>query len=301
MKYRKLGKTGLDVSVVSLGTHQFSGEWAKEYKETEVREILECACRLGVNFIDTAECYGDHSVESMIGGIIKNDRGRWIVATKFGHCYSNPAQKSEAWSPSAVRKQLEDSLKSLRTDYIDIYQFHSGSNAAFDTVGLWSMLGEQVQAGKIRHLGISLAGSVLTSNDLRQLHSAPGVNASVIQVVYNRLNRDAEKEIFPFCASNDLGVLARVPLAKGFLAGHYKPGTTFPANDNRSHFSANFNEEQLMRVEEIKRMELPTGTSMAQWALAWCLKNPAVSSVIVGCKTLAQLEMNAGVEALLPA
>jgi myo-inositol catabolism protein IolS len=298
MRFRALGNTGLQVSVIGLGTHQFSGEWAKTFSEDEVRQILERAHESGVNFIDTAECYGDHMVESLLGTCTKDRRSEWIIATKFGHHYPAPMQKVEAWSPVQVLRQLDDSLNALQTDYIDLYQFHSGGNDAFDNDELWSMLDKQVQAGKVRYLGISLAGALSAKNDLKQIQSAAKFNASVIQVVYNRLHREVEKDILPLCESQGLGVLARIPLAKGFLAGTYKPGAVFPANDNRSSYSAQFNDEQLRRAEEIKRTEVPPGLNMAQWALAWCLKHPAVASVIVGCKNLAQLEMNANASEL---
>lgn len=292
MKYRTLGKTGLKVSVMSLGTHQFSGEWAKTFSESEVKAILTRALALGVNVIDTAECYGhNHDVESVIGKIVQKTRDKWILATKFGHAWSG-GQKIGAWSAAEVKQQLEDSLKALRTDHIDLYQFHSGSSKDFDSEELWSMLDAQVRAGKIRFLGLSLSGEVLVKNDLHQLQSAKKVGASVVQVVYNRLQRVVEKDVFPFCEKQQLGVLARVPLAKGFLSGNYKPGTTFPENDTRSTYSQKFNDEQLRQVEEIKRNEAPPGQNMAQWALAWCLKSEVVSSVVVGCKNVEQLELN---------
>jgi len=293
MKYRTLGKTGLKVSVMSLGTHKFSGEWAKIFSESEVEGILSRASELGVNVIDAAECYGhNHDIEEVIGKITQTKRDKWILATKFGHAWSG-AKKIGAWSAAEVKQQLENSLKAFRTDYIDLYQFHSGSNKDFDNEELWSMLGAQVRAGKIRFLGLSLSGEVLAKNDLHQLHSAEKVGASMVQVVYNRLQRAVEKDVFPFCEKKQLGVLARVPLAKGFLSGNYKPGTVFPENDTRSTYSQKFNDEQLRLVEEIKRIEVPPEQNMAQWALSWCLKPKIVSSVVVGCKNIEQLELNA--------
>jgi len=292
MKYRILGKTGLNASVISLGTHQFSGEWAQAFSPQEVETILSRASELGINVIDAAECYGDHTVEGLIGASIKSGRDKWILATKFGHAYSG-TRKIGAWSAGQVRQQLEDSLRALQTDCIDLYQFHSGRNEEFDNDELWTMLNSQVRAGKIRFLGLSLSAEVLLKDDLHQLDLAEKVGASVVQVVYNRLQKKAEERVLPFCESRQLGVLARVPLAKGFLSGHYKPGTVFPENDTRSGYSQNFNDEQLRLVEEIKRSEVPSGENMAQWALAWCLKHKAVTSVVVGCKSIAQLESNA--------
>ncbi len=294
MKYRALGKTGLDVSVIGLGTYQFSGEWAKDFSEAEVKLMLKRAHELGINFVDTAECYGDHAVESLIGKSIKHCREDWIVATKFGHAYKGATQKTDAWSADQVRRQLEGSLRALQTDHIDLYQFHSGGNEVFQNEELWAMLQDQVHAGKIRFLGLSLSADLMLKDDLQQLFAAPKANISVVQAVYNRLQRKAEEQVFPFCQAHQWGVLARVPLAKGFLGGNYRPGAVFPENDTRSAYGAEFNNRLLEQVEKIRHEELLSGRNMAQWALAWCLKNPAVSSVIVGCKDIVQLESNAG-------
>jgi myo-inositol catabolism protein IolS len=294
MKYRQLGKTGLQVSVVGLGTHQFSGEWAKNYTQGEVESLLDTARQSGINLIDTAECYGDHLVESLLGSSITKNRADWIIATKFGHGYRD-SQKVEAWSAAEVVRQLEDSLKALRTDYVDLYQFHSGDNSVFGNEELWAVLNTQVQTGKVRFLGVSLAASLLQKQDLAQIRAAEAVNAQVVQVVYNRLQRQAEEELLPFCAAHRIGVLARVPLAKGFLSGAYQPGTRFAANDTRSTFSNEFNDEQLQKVEQIKQQEVPAGENMAQWALAWCLKNSTISAVVAGCKNHEQIRFNAAV------
>jgi aryl-alcohol dehydrogenase-like predicted oxidoreductase len=293
MKYRSPGSTGLRASVIGLGTHQFSGEWAKQFTAPEVGQLLARARDLGINLLDTAECYGNHSVEALVGPAIRKHREHWLVATKFGHRYHTPAAKDEAWSAAQVEQQLEDSLRALQTDYIDIYQFHSGTNAAFDNEELWSMLQRQVQAGKVRFLGLSLAAGLVQKGDWHQLHSAAKLNIKVIQALYNRLHPESETEVLPRCKTHGLGLLARVPLAKGFLSGNYKPGATFDKKDIRSTYSNEFNDAQLKLVEDIQRKEVPPGHDMAQWALAWCLRQPAVSSVIVGCKNLAQLERNA--------
>lgn len=293
MKYRVLGKTGLRVSVIGLGTHQFSGEWAKAFQPAEVASLLSRARDLGINFLDTAECYGHHTVEGLLGQAMARNRADWLLATKFGHEQVPGAEKREAWSVAEVQRQLEDSLRALGTDYIDLYQFHSGGNAVFQNDKLWSMLNRQVEAGKVRFLGVSLAASLLQKGDMVQVRQAGEYNASVIQVLYNRLHTEAEREVLPFCEEQKLGVLARVPLAKGFLGGAYKPGAVFDKADTRSTFGEAFNEEQLRRVQEIREREVPAGQNMAQWALCWCLKPSAVSAVVVGCKSQEQLELNA--------
>jgi myo-inositol catabolism protein IolS len=289
MKYRKLGKTDLKVSVVGLGTWQFGGEWGKNFTQQEVDQILGRAKELGINLIDTAECYGDHLSESFIGKSTEYHRQDWIVATKFGHKFHGHQNRTNRWSPDDVIQQLESSLKALRTDYIDIYQFHSGSDEVFEQDDLWTALDKQVQAGKIRHLGISIG----SNDNLHQTDTATKVNAGVIQVVYNRLDRKPEERVFPSCQNQQLGVLARVPLASGYLSGKYKPGSVFEANDVRYKHDKESTLEKLRLVEEIRNTEVPEGVNMASWALAWCLQHPAMTCVIPGCKNVEQVELNA--------
>jgi myo-inositol catabolism protein IolS len=291
MKYRRLGKTDLNVSVVGVGTWQFGGEWGRSFSQSEVDRLLGRAEELGINLIDTAECYGDHLSESLIGKTIEKDREDWILATKFGHKFLSNFERTEHWSPQEVLQQLEASLRALRTDYVDVYQFHSGGDEAFDRDELWQMLNDQVKAGKIRTLGISISSR---SQNIHQTQRASQVGASVIQVVYNRLDREPERRVLPACQEQDLGMLARVPLASGFLSGKYKPGTRFTNQDDiRSQHDEQEVQDRLKLVQEIQRTEVPAGVPMAAWALAWCLQHPAVSAVIPGCKTVEQVNSNA--------
>lgn len=287
MKYRRLGRTGLKVSVIGLGTWQFGGEWGKTFTQEEVNAILRRAKELGINFIDTAECYGDHLSEALIGQAIRGERDRWVVATKFGHKFHGFRDRTEHWSAAEVRQQLEESLKALQTDYIDLYQFHSGTDEVFDNDELWTMLDKEKQAGKIRFLGISLN----KKNSMHQVEAATRVGADVIQIVYNRLDRRPEEDVFPSCQRQDLGVLARVPLASGYLSGKYRPDAVFGERDVRRYDEER--EKKLRLVEEIRRTEVPEGVDMAQWALAWCLQHPAVTCVIPGVKNVEQVEANA--------
>ncbi|MFD2671278.1 aldo/keto reductase [Marinicrinis sediminis] len=293
MKYRTLGKTGMDVSVIGIGTWQFGGEWGVDYTAAEAAAILAKGKELGINLIDTAECYGDHLSEQLIGQYLKQDRREdWIVATKFGHFFHDLYDRTDDFSAEAMIKQLDDSLKALQTDYVDLYQFHSGSDDAFDNEALWTALSKQKEAGKIKHIGISLN----KQNSMHQVNAAEQVGAEVIQIVYNRLDRGPEDEVFPTCMAQNLGVLARVPLASGLLSGKYKPGTTFAANDVRSHRDQALVQSQIEQAQSIQQSEVPEGINMAQWALAWCLKHDAVTTVIPGCKTPEQVAAN--VEAL---
>jgi aryl-alcohol dehydrogenase-like predicted oxidoreductase len=291
MKYRRLGKTEMRVSVVGVGTWQLGGEWGKDFEQAQVDAMLGKAADLGVNLIDTAECYGDHLSEGLIGRAIKGRRDKWIIATKFGHRFTERFERDDLFEAGQVQKQLEDSLKALRTDYIDLYQFHSGTDAMFDTAGLWEILQEQVKAGKIRHLGISISKR---HGGIYQADKASDVGAGAIQVVYNRIHRKPEEQIFDSCIRQDLGVLARVPLASGFLSGKYSKGAEFGKTDVRGIWKSRRDIDNTLDEIENLQSEIPQGVPMAQWALAWCLEHPAVTCVIPGCKNVEQVESNAG-------
>lgn len=290
MKYRRLGRTELKVSVIGVGTWQFGGEWGRDYSQAEVDAILDRAAELGVNLVDTAECYGDHVSERLIGDYLaRRDRARWIVATKFGHHYHGFMDRSWHLSPAEVRTQLEDSLRALRVEAVDLYQFHSGLDETFQQPELWAMLQRQRQAGKVRHLGISISSKL----GGLQAQEATRYGAEALQVVYNRLERRAEELFFPPARAQDLGVLARVPLASGFLSGKFTSAGPFPPNDVRATFDPDQLHRWLVEVDRLRDSEVPPGVPMAQWALAWCLQSPVVSAVIPGCKDVAQMAANA--------
>ncbi|MFO7732517.1 MAG: aldo/keto reductase [Candidatus Aminicenantes bacterium] len=298
MKYRILGRTALRVSVIGIGTWQFGGEWGRRFKQNEVDAILDRAAEAGINLIDTAECYGDHLSERLIGDYLsRRERDRWVVATKFGHRYRGFMDREERFGPEDVREQLAASLKALRTDKIDLYQFHSGSDEAFLDDRVRDVLEEARRAGQVRHLGVSIRGA----GSEVQARAASALGYGVLQVVYNRIDRRAESEVFPFVRRQRLGVLARVPLASGFLGGRHGLLDKFGKDDYRSTLER---EEVARRVREAERFaaeDVPEGVSPVRWALAWCLRDPAVTAVIPGVKTPEQAADNAAAADLLSA
>jgi aryl-alcohol dehydrogenase-like predicted oxidoreductase len=286
MKYRRLGKTELSVSVVGLGTWQLAGVWGKQFAQREVDEIVVRAGELGINFLDTAECYGpDHLSERLIGNAIAGDRDRWCIATKFGH---NPGNDlgDENYGAEQVQVQLEASLRALRTDHIDVYQLHSAPDEHFDNDELWTMLDKQVAAGKVRFLGNSIGPRMQ-----RQLAKCGEYGISVIQAPYNALQRRAARFLFPVAREMDLGVIARAPLAMGLLSGTYRPGHVF--EDVRALFMKQELIDQRLEAAEQVLRDKPPDMAPATWANAWCLQESQVSTVIPGIKSVDQLEVNA--------
>jgi myo-inositol catabolism protein IolS len=290
MHYRRLGKTNLCVSVIGIGTWQFGGEWGKNFEQIEVDRMFKVAHSVGCNLIDTAECYGDHTSEAFVGAAIETNRADWIVATKFGHKFHGPFNRTDERSATDAIGQVELSLRALKTDYIDLLQYHSVRDDEYDNDELSETLQKLIKSGKVRHLGASIS----PSNNIHQTSEATHRDVQTIQVVYNRLERDAEEQVLPSCQIQDLGVLARVPLASGYLSGKYRPGATFNKDDMRGKWHKQEDiDRKLAEVEKIREQELPTGAVMSQWALAWCLLHPAVTSVIPGCKDAEQVLANA--------
>lgn len=294
MKYRRLGRTGMDVSVVGLGTWQFGGEWGRAYTQAEVDAIFDAARGCGINLIDTAECYGDHTSEALIGAAIRRDRDAWVLATKFGHKFEAPFERSEPRSADDVQQQLEASLAALQTDRIDLYQYHSWGDKQFFDDDVLAVLHKLRDQGKVRHIG----NSVRKKDYLRQLEASADRSIETIQLVYNRLTRGPEERVLPVCIEQHLGVLARSPLASGYLSGKYKPGHAFDAGEVRGRHEPEQRDGLLEQAVAIQRDEVPAGVDMAKWALAWVLQHPAVSCVIPGCKSPEQVQANAAAAGL---
>ena len=296
MKYRTLGRTGLKVSVVGVGTWQLGGEWGKTFTQPEVDALLDRAAEAGINLIDTAECYGDHEAERLVGDYLsRHERDRWIIATKFGHRFNGFMDRTDGFGAEEVRAQLIASLRALRTDRIDLFQFHSGSDEAFLDEGLRNFLEDARRAGMVRNLGVSIRG---TGSEL-QTREAFGRGYGVLQVIYNRLDNRAESAVFPTARRYNLGILARVPLASGLLSGAHEAGDTFGPDDFRSTLGKAEIMRRIRQGEKLADEELPLGVSRVRWALAWCLRDPVVTAVIPGVKTPEQVAENASAADLL--
>ena len=296
MKYRRLGKTELRVSAIGLGTWQYSGDWGKTITEEEVCALFARARELGFNLVDTAAGYGDHLAERFLGKALAGQRDQWVIVSKFGREFWPIGRQHVDCRPKSVLRQLEDSLRALRTDCIDVYLMHSMENEIASNDAVWTVLDKARSAGKIKHLGISLPPR--DKDNIYQTELALQYGCDVIECVYNRLDRQAEDGVFYKAMDNDLGVLARVPMAQGYLSGKYRPGSVF-TDVRAGYYDADTNYDRLSRAVEIIRHEVPQGVAPSEWAMAWSVSHPAVAACIPGFKTIAQLEGGARAAALL--
>lgn len=283
MNYRTLGKTDIKVSVVGIETHQWSGMGGRFFSVQDIRAILKRAEKSGINFIDTGECYFFHAAERLIGEAFGKHRNKWIIATKFGHI-SKPKEIIPAWTAEEIQKQLNDSLRALNTDYIDLYQAHLNSpedvrHIRENMSDIGAVLREEKRAGTICAVGICVGDDDIFDEKGEILKKAiKEWEVESVHVLYNRLDLRAEKYIFPIAKKYKLGVITRIPLAKGYLSTRFKP-------TNKT-----YDAKHMAEVEKIKKTEVPAGVDLSEWAIAWCIKNPLVSTVVPGCSTPEQID-----------
>ncbi len=289
MKYRKFGSTGFQVSEIGFGAWAIGGNaHGNSYGPTEDEESLrsiKTALDLGCTFFDTADVYGYGHSEELLGQAFKGMRDRVILATKGGSdFYHTPPRLN--FTESHLSFAVEQSLKRLGTDYIDLYQLHNPPFSVIEHGRLFDPLEKLKAQGKIRFYGISIhdpAEGLLALKD--------GKPAS-IQVVYNYLRRDAAEELFPKAIAEGVAIVAREPLANGFLTGKYTKDSIFPVGDIRHQWPSKYQTQMIHQVEEFSRRITPGPLTLAQAALKFALAQPAISTVIPGCKTAFQTEEN---------
>jgi len=276
MRSKQLGKYGPDVPVICLGAWPLGGGMGA-LPDKQVIDTVHAALDCGITFIDTAEGY--RTSESILGKALAGKRDKVILATKL----------SGDHSLEHMSRAIENSLRALNTDYIDLYQLH-GPKPEYpieQTMGGLLRLKEQ---GKIRTIGVSNFSAEQHAEALQYGH----IDSS--QPMYSLLVRAAGEAVLPFCEANGIGVIVHSPLAKGLLTGKYTPDHQFPEGDERS-WMAGFQGERFaaaLRVaDRLKAWAESQGHSLVELAIAWTLANPAVTSCIVGAKTPEQATMNA--------
>jgi aryl-alcohol dehydrogenase-like predicted oxidoreductase len=265
---------------------------------------LQRAFDLGINFVDTADVYGHGHSEELIGQAYASVRPNVLIATKVGLDFYRGEPAKQNFAPAYIRSALEKSLTRLRTDYVDVYQLHNPPQKLAKDAGVWETLAELRAEGKIKFFGVSAR----TANDARAyLRAADGDGepsrqfGDTLQVAYNLLDQEAAaKGVFVEAYRQDWGVISRVPLASGMLTGKYDAGHYWPPTDFRAAWSRDRLAEMVRRVEALRFLVKPPVESMTQAALAFALSQEAVSTVITGAKTAAQVEENASASEVTP-
>jgi len=297
MQYRHLGKYGVKVSEVALGSWlTYGGATGDE----AARACIEKAYDLGINFFDTANAYARGKSEEVVGRVLAAyPRDSYFLATKV-YFPMGDGPNDRGLSRKHIFEQCHASLKRLGMDYIDLYQCHR-YDVETPLEETLVALDDLARQGKILYAGVSewSAGQIAHAVDLAQGRGLHPLASN--QPYYNMIGRNIEKEVIPLCAREGIGQVVFSPLAQGVLTGKYKPGQPLPEDSRAADPGQNafmgggtLDQDVLVRVEKLAPIAEGEGLSLAQLALAWCLRQPNVSSVIIGASRPAQVEDNAG-------
>ena len=298
MKYRELGKTGLRISAVGLGTMVHAGHFGA-MKDSESLSAIDTALELGVNFIDTSDAYGAGYSETLLGNALKGRRDKVILATKGGNVMVGPNRGKLVFEADYISQVMDESLKRLQTDYIDLYQLHNPTVDVIERGEVWQVLERAKQAGKIRHYGVSIntmeEGSVAVKDG----------RAETIQVEYNLLTQEPAESFFTAAQQSNVGIIARIPLKRGILTGKLTQADEqrFQGEDVRARsFKGEAFAKELAKADQLKFLVHGPVKNLCQAAIAFCITHPAVSVVIPGARNAEQMRENAaGADVDIPA
>lgn len=294
MEYRNLGRTGFNLSTVSFGAWAIGGAWGQSNDEESLR-ALNRALDLGVNFIDTADVYGDGHSEKLIAKLRRQRTEPFYVATKVGR-RSSP-HTADSYTKATLTEHVERCLKNLEMDALDLVQLHCPPTDVYYRPDVFAAMDDLQRAGKLRNYGVSVER---VEEGLKSLEY-PGVQS--VQIVYNLFRQRPAELFFRQAEARKVGILARLPLSSGMLSGKMKADTKFAADDHRlfnrhgeafdrgETFSGLEYEIGLRTVERLRPL-VPAGWSLAQLALRWVTMDPSVTSAISGIRTVAQAESN---------
>jgi aryl-alcohol dehydrogenase-like predicted oxidoreductase len=304
MRVRTLGKTGIKVSEVGFGAWAIGGPaelgglavgWGEADDRESIR-ALETAFDEGINFYDTSDVYGMGHSEELLAQVFGKRRAQVVIASKGGNLNDEAGQWQKNFTGKFLERRVEESLRRLRTDYIDLYQLHTPRTDEECQQALTSAatLNRLVEQGKLRAYGLSIGP---LEHGLRQIEHGFG---ATIQVVYNALEREPEVKLLPAARKANYGIIPRVPLASGFLTGKYGRDAQFEARDHRSRMSAEQKKDWAEKATRLKPIATELGITLAQLALQYILANAAVSVVIPGARNEAQARQNAAAGTLRP-
>ena len=288
MRKRRLGSSGPEVSVVGLGCNNFGSR----VDEAGTRAVVEAALDAGVTLFDTADVYGNRGgSEELLGRALEGRRDRVVLATKFGHAMSSADERVARGSPEYIRRAVEASLRRLRTDWIDLYQYHrpDGVTPIEETLGA---LDELVAEGKVRFVGSSNFDAQLVQEAdalARERDWSPFVSA---QNEYSLLERGAEEELLPTCERLGIGVLPYFPLASGLLTGKYRRGEPPPEGSRLAARPERLTDDVFDRIEALERYAEERGLTLLQVTIGGLLAHRPVASVIAGATKPEQVRAN---------
>jgi aryl-alcohol dehydrogenase-like predicted oxidoreductase len=295
MQHRTLGKTGFSISEISLGTWQVGGKWGEPFSHATADRILNDAVDAGINFIDTADVYGDGESEKAVGRLVRSRSERVYVATKCGRRLQ--PHTAEAYQPAALRGFVEDSLRNMGLETLDLVQLHCPPTEVYYRPEIFEVFDRLKEEGKILNLGVSVEK---VEEGLKAIEYS---NVTTVQVIFNMFRQRPAELLFKEAQRRNVGLIVRVPLASGLLTGKFSAQTTFAPDDHRNFnrdgeafdkgetFSGVDYNTGLAAVEELKKL-FPGQVSLAQQALRWILMFPEVSCIIPGASRPEQLAAN---------
>jgi myo-inositol catabolism protein IolS len=289
MNYRKLGKTGIEVSEIGFGAWAIGGDAWGPVQDNQSIQAMERSLELGVNFIDTADVYGAGHSETLVAKVLKGRRDQIVLSTKgglMGH-HRDPKREPVYDRPEKVVEAFEASLRRLETDYIDVYFCHIWWDKHEETEAFITAFEQLKRDGKLRVAGVS-------TNDLEYIkHFNRDGGLDAVQLDYSILNRSPEKEVLPYLEQNGIGSVIRGPLKMGILTGKFTKETTFPDGDIRKNWpTEQWFKDSLDKVDRLRSLE-NSERSFGQAALRYVLNHSAVSVAIPGAKTVEQVNANA--------
>ena len=291
MERRQLGTTDLELSVVGLGTWVFGGRWGGA-EDADSAAACHAAIDAGINWIDTADIYGQGRAEQIVGKVVRERSDEVIVATKGGVAWQVGAGGLTIWREASgdyLRHALERSLTNLGLDHVDLYQVH-WPVAGVDPADTFGPLLELQRAGKIRHIGVSNYAVA----DLEAAAAAAPIAS--YQPGYHIMRREVEAAELPWCAAHRVGVVAYGPLAHGLLTGKMDATTSFPENDWRAaseFFTDDAFPERVQAVRELQALAAERPGGVAELALVWVLRRPEITAAIIGARNAQQARANA--------
>jgi aryl-alcohol dehydrogenase-like predicted oxidoreductase len=290
MQYRTLGRTGLRVSVVGLGTMVHAGHFGP-MKDSESLSAIDAALELGVNFIDTSDAYGAGYSETLLGNALRGRRrDKVTLATKGGNVMVGPERGKRNFAPTYIGRVLEESLKRLQTDRIDLYQLHNPTVDVIERGEVWEILERAKKEGKIRYYGVSI-------NTIDEgIAAVKDGRSDTIQLEYNLLAQEPAEKIFPLAQEANVGIIARIPLRRGVLTGKMTVADEqrFQGEDVRARsYKGEAFAKELAKAEQLRFLVHGPVKSLGQAAIAFCVAHPAVSVTIPGSRNEQQMRENA--------